>query len=160
MEKRTEVLKKCQRMQTHACAQVRECIHMCACAHVQKCWEVLVQGAGAHVQWLTPLLLLLLLLLQETAEHNAELMKQVLPPHVLASLSGGSRILVEKIPSACLLQVRYAHMRVHVRVVTEQRPGACMLAGGLCTRRCRCTRSAHTQSAGAGAGAHTVQEYT
>lgn len=42
---------------------------------------------------------------QETAEHNAELMKQVLPPHVLSSLNGGSRILVEKIPCACLLQV-------------------------------------------------------
>jgi len=44
-------------------------------------------------------------LLQETAEHNVELLKQVLPPHVLASLRGGSRILVEKVPDACLLQV-------------------------------------------------------
>jgi len=42
---------------------------------------------------------------QETAEHNVELLKQVLPPHVLASLRGGSRILVEKVPDACLLQV-------------------------------------------------------
>ena len=44
--------------------------------------------------------------LQETAEHNVELLKQVLPPHILASLRGGSRVLVERVPQASLLQVR------------------------------------------------------
>ncbi|GFH24352.1 uncharacterized protein HaLaN_22130, partial [Haematococcus lacustris] len=38
--------------------------------------------------------------LQETAERNIELLKQVLPPHILEPLRGGSRVLMEN----CVLQ--------------------------------------------------------
>ncbi|GAX82683.1 hypothetical protein CEUSTIGMA_g10109.t1 [Chlamydomonas eustigma] len=41
--------------------------------------------------------------LQETAERNMALLTQVLPPHVLASLKGGSRVMVEKFNDVCLL---------------------------------------------------------
>lgn len=34
--------------------------------------------------------------LQETAERNVELLRAVLPPHVLTQLRGGSRVLVER----------------------------------------------------------------
>ncbi|GFH25254.1 uncharacterized protein HaLaN_23188 [Haematococcus lacustris] len=42
--------------------------------------------------------------LQETAERNIELLKQVLPPHILEPLRGGSRVLMEKFPEVCVLQ--------------------------------------------------------
>ncbi len=34
--------------------------------------------------------------LQETAERNVELLKQILPPHILTPLQGGTRVVVEK----------------------------------------------------------------
>ncbi len=36
--------------------------------------------------------------LQEAAERNVALLSQILPPHVLSSLKGGNRVLVEKFP--------------------------------------------------------------
>lgn len=41
--------------------------------------------------------------LQEDAERNLGLLRQVLPPHILAGLKGGSRIMVEKFSDVVVL---------------------------------------------------------
>ncbi|GIL78695.1 hypothetical protein Vretifemale_8103 [Volvox reticuliferus] len=41
--------------------------------------------------------------LQEAAERNMALLRQILPPHILASLRGGTRVLVEKFSDAVVL---------------------------------------------------------
>jgi DNA-binding response OmpR family regulator len=54
--------------------------------------------------------------LQETAERNMALLSQVLPPHVLLSLKGGSRLLVEKFNDVCILRaevVNFAELAGH-----------------------------------------------